>query len=108
MSRKSADGQKAKYRESEPDVTGTGIGKNYDRYRIFHTRKKDEVEYIGNDYSLRAPTDAELAQFKKDLAEAAVKERKVARYLEEFPHLGIQKEAERFKPEPEPIAKAGS
>jgi hypothetical protein len=94
---------KAKYREMEPDVTGTGIGKCYKGFRIFHSRKKDAVEYIGNDYSLREPTTEELARFRKDLADAARRDRKVAGYLEEFPSLKIRAGMDEFKPEPETI-----
>ncbi len=102
MSKGNGGNTKAKYKESEPDLTGTGIGKNYRGYRIFHTRKKDRVERIGNDYSLGAPSDAELSRFKMDLAKAAARDKKIARYLQDFPSLRERALAGAFKPEPEP------
>jgi hypothetical protein len=85
----------SKYLESEPDLTNTGVGKNYDGFRIFHSRKRGDMEYIGRDYSLRPPNEAELKQFRKDLATAALNNPKIARYLEEFPALC-------HRPAPEP------
>lgn len=105
MSRGNGGLTKAKYKEAEPDVSSTGIGKNYKGYRIFHSRKKDTIEHIGNDYALREATAEELAAFRRDLAAAARKDPKVARYLAEFPALRTRDEKEAFKPEPDTIAK---
>lgn len=101
MSRGNGGNTKAKYKDSEPDLTGTGIGKNYRGYRIFHTRKSGKVERIGNDYSLGAPSEDELSQFKRDLARAAARDGKIARYLKDFPSLR-EKALPDFKPQPEP------
>lgn len=102
MSRAKGGNTKAKYKEGEPDLTETGIGKNYKGYRLFHTRKRDTVERIGNDYSLSAPSESELGQFKRDLARAAARDRKIARYLQDFPSLRERALPEAFKPQPEP------
>src|SRR4030095_2105755 len=95
-----------KYQEAEPVLTESGIGKNYKGFRIFHPREKDSVHLIGNAYSERKPTGPEMDQFRKDLAKAANSDRKIARYLEEFPQLKV-KESGSFKPEPETITKTG-
>ncbi len=102
MSKGNGGNTKAKYKDSEPDLTGTGIGKNYRGYRIFHTRKTGKVERIGNDYSLGAPSEDELSRFKMDLARAAARDKKIARYLQDFPSLRERALPEAFKPEPEP------
>ncbi|MEW6034983.1 MAG: hypothetical protein AB1529_00080 [Candidatus Micrarchaeota archaeon] len=75
------------YRDSEPDVTSTGIGKTYDGFRMFHSRKGLLEHISSSDGALRAATDEEAAQFRKDLARAAAKDSKVAKYLGEFPEL---------------------
>jgi len=80
---------KAKYRDSPPDVSSTGIGKCYDRGRMFFMRKTGLIEFIENDYSVRAPTAGEAERFRRDLTQAAAADRKVARFLEEFPELAI-------------------
>ena len=108
MSKAKGGNTKAKYKEGEPDLTETGIGKNYRGYRIFHTRKKDRVERIGNDYSLGAPSEAELSQFMRDLARAAPRDKKIARYLQDFPSLRERALPEAFKPQPEPPMDAGA
>lgn len=101
MSRGNGGLTRAKYKEAEPDVSGTGIGKCYKGYRMFHGRKKGMVEYIGNDYALREPTAEELERFRKDLAEAARRDPKVRRYLEEFPELKSRDGTDAMKPEPD-------
>ncbi len=78
---------RARYHEAAPDVTATGIGKCYRRSRVFFARKKGELELIEDDYSIRAPTPQEAERFRKDLTAAAAVDRKVARFLEEFPEL---------------------
>ncbi len=102
MSKGNGGNTKAKYKDSEPDLTETGIGKNYRGYRIFHTRKNGRVERIGNDYSLGAPSEAELSQFRRDLARAAARDGRIARYLKDFPSLREKSLPQPFKPEPEP------
>ncbi|HSB46817.1 MAG TPA: hypothetical protein VLD37_02300 [Candidatus Bilamarchaeum sp.] len=94
-----------RYKEGSVEVKESGMGKDYDGFRMFHSRKKDEVTCINDDYSEREPTESELARFRKDAAEAARGDRRVGRYLEEFPKLKIRSESEALKMEPEPIAK---
>ncbi|MEW6722185.1 MAG: hypothetical protein AB1324_02905 [Candidatus Micrarchaeota archaeon] len=101
MSRGNGGRTKFKYREGEVKLTQTGIGKDYSGFRIFHTRKSDRLERIGNDYSLSEPSDEELRAFRDDLAKAARKDAKIARYLDEFPRLKIRAETEALKPEPD-------
>lgn len=78
---------RARYHEAAPDVTATGIGKCYSRFRMFFSRKNEALELIQDDYSIRLPTQAEAERFRKDLTGAAAGDRKVARFLEEFPVL---------------------
>jgi len=78
---------RARYHEAAPDVSATGIGKCYSRFRMFFARKKGELELIQDDYSIRAPTPQEAERFRKDLTAAAMGDRKVARFLTEFPEL---------------------
>ncbi|MFN7991499.1 MAG: hypothetical protein U0R44_05055 [Candidatus Micrarchaeia archaeon] len=108
MAKKSAG--LVRFREAEPDVTTTGIGKNYRGYRIFHTRKNGRFEFIENDGGTRNVSHEEREQFRKDLTAAARKDQKVASYLREFPQLGRAPaaEAEQFKAEPEPVTSSSS
>lgn len=94
-----------KYKEGPVEVKESGVGKDYPGFRIFHSRRKDEVTYIGDDYSERSPSESELARFKKDLQGAASHDKRVARYVSEFPGLMLKPDL----PEPvsESIIKAG-
>jgi hypothetical protein len=94
----------SKYKEKEPDLTSTGLGKNYKGFRIFHERKTDRIERIGDDYTLSAPGEGELARFRQDLAAAARKSAAIAAYIRQFASLRMQGEAEGLKPEPEGMA----
>jgi hypothetical protein len=78
---------RARYHEAAPDVSETGIGKCYCRFRMFFSRKGGGLELIEDDYRIRAPTPQETEQFRKDLTAAAAGDRKVAKFLDEFPAL---------------------
>jgi len=79
----------ARYAGSEPDITTTGVGKNYDGYRMFYDIKEDKIKYIGNDYATRDPSASELMIFKMDLQIAARTNPNVARCLELYPKLRL-------------------
>ncbi len=88
------------YRDSEPDVTSTGIGKTYNGYRMFHSRKGLLEHISSSDGALRPATGEETARFRKDLARAAARDSKVARYLRDFPELREDGQAETAGPKP--------
>lgn len=95
-----------RFKEAEPQATESGIGKNYDGFRMFHSRRTGKVDFINDDYSEREPTPGELERFRKDLQSAALRDRKVASYLSDFPDLG-RKES-KGEPQAEGIVKATS
>ena len=95
-----------RYKEEEPDITTSGIGKNYKGFRMFHSLKTDDVEYIANDGAIRPANANEVQQFRKDLANAARKNAEIGKYVSKSPLLQIHEKVEPFKPEPEDIQKA--
>lgn len=109
-----------RYKEAEPDITTSGIGRNYKGFRIFHTIKTDDVEYIANDGAIRPATADEVDQFRKDLASAARKNAEIGKYISKFPLLQARENSApdlkpelkpelktELKPEPEGIQKTG-
>ena len=76
-----------RYKESPPDVTSTGIGKNYPGCRIFHWKSDGKTELIDQDYSKRDPNPDELARFRRDLTAAAISMPEVEQYLAQYPEL---------------------
>ncbi len=101
-------GGRCRFHEAEPDVSASGIGKNYNGHRIFHARRTRLTEYIFSDGTTVIASKADSDKFRHDLSEAAKKDTKVADYLKLFPELriGAAGEVSGFKPEPEPESKA--
>ena len=95
--------QAGRYKECPPDITGTGAGKNYDGFRIFHTRKSGLIEHILADGSIRPASTEERERFVTDLTAASHKDDKVRGYLDKFRGLRL----EGYKPEPELTPSAG-
>lgn len=106
------DGYSRGFRDSPPDVTDTGIGKNYNGHRLFHSRRTCVIEYILYDGSRRAPDPPDVETFKRDLTEAARNgDVKVRRYLREYRNLMAKENGaglEQFKAEPENINDGGA
>ncbi len=78
---------RSRYCESEPDITSTGIGKNYNGYRIFYDSKTDTTVYIGEDYTRRDPNETEFLLFKMQLTESAGTNPAIAERLKLYPWL---------------------
>ncbi len=104
MARRNLRGMR--YVEGPPQATTTGVGKDYNGYRIFHAARTGLIERIENDGETRRPSEAEAERFRKDLSAAASRDKEVRAYLSRFPglrHCGMQ-ELAGMKPEPEGMA----
>lgn len=77
------------YHDAEPDVMETGIGKNYEGYRIFFSQKTQAIDYIGDNHDERPANPEEVDRFKKDLAAAAIANEGVRMYIEVHPVLRV-------------------
>jgi hypothetical protein len=73
--------------DREPEITSSGIGKDYLGFRMFHFKNGTAIEYIGKEYELRAPSQAEAQGFKRDLAIAAKNKPEIAQYIGQHPEL---------------------
>lgn len=68
------------YHDSQPDLFGNGIGKDYEGYRIAYIEGTGYVR-TENDRSENIATPKEIYRFKKDLVEAARVDERVRQYV---------------------------